>query len=179
MTQAYEACRAYWMPSPLGDIALRFDGDILTGLFFAGQKYFPSMTATPAQAGVPDHVRTAQRQVDAYFAGECHAFSIPYRLDGTLFQQFVWKALAAIPYGETVSYGAIAHRLELGPGHARAVGSATGRNPISIIVPCHRVLSETGDLTGYAGGLVRKRRLLQLERNEGDPLQTELLLEVA
>jgi len=149
--------------SPLGDITLRANAHALTGLFFSGQKYFPALNA--AWHSVPDHppLRQARDEISDFFAGTRQHFSVPLQLDGSAFQQQVWRALAEIPYGTVVSYGEIARRLGVGREHARAVGSATGRNPISIIVPCHRVLSSVGQLTGYAGGLDRKRALLTLE----------------
>ena len=101
-------------------------------------------------------------QLAAYFAGDLTEFAVDYRLRGTDFQREVWAALAEIPYGETRSYGRVAQRLGR-PGSARAVGLANGRNPIGIIVPCHRVIGAGGDLTGYGGGLHRKRALLDLE----------------
>jgi len=149
--------------SPLGDITLRANAHALTGLFFSGQKYFPTFSA--AWQSAPNHapLRQARDEISDFFAGARRHFSVPLEMDGSAFQQQVWRALADIPYGEVVSYGEIARRLGMGREHARAVGSATGRNPISIIVPCHRVLSSVGQLTGYAGGLDRKRALLALE----------------
>lgn len=149
--------------SPLGDILLRANESALTGLFFSGQKYWPTQNA--AWQNAPDHppLRQAREEIAAFFAGTRRHFTVPLHLDGSAFQQQVWRALSEIPYGTVVSYGEIARRLGAGREHARAVGSATGRNPISIIVPCHRVLSSIGQLTGYAGGLDRKRALLALE----------------
>jgi methylated-DNA-[protein]-cysteine S-methyltransferase len=108
------------------------------------------------------------RQLNEYFAGKRRDFDLPLAFHGTPFQQRVWTALREIPYGETVSYGKLAD--ELGqPSAARAVGLANGKNPISVIVPCHRVVGSTGGLTGYGGGLERKRYLLDFERG-GDAL---------
>jgi methylated-DNA-[protein]-cysteine S-methyltransferase len=153
------------MPSPLGDILLRAEDDCLSGLFFVGQKYCPALPSPPARAGAgaPPVMRRACEEIAAFFAGEKRAFEVPLKLAGSAFQQRVWQALAAIPYGTVVSYGTLAARLGFGPAHARAVGSAAGRNPVSIIIPCHRVLGGTGELTGYAGGLHRKQALLALE----------------
>lgn len=156
----------YVIPSSLGDIVLRVEDDFLTGLFFAGQKYFPSLTPTRIQGGqpgVPSIVLHAQRQITEFFSGERRVFALPVRLRGTPFQRQVWDELAAIPYGSLTSYSDIAKGLGLSAGHARAVGSAVGRNPVSVIIPCHRVVGTSGALTGYAGGLDRKAALLALE----------------
>jgi methylated-DNA-[protein]-cysteine S-methyltransferase len=154
--------------SPLGEVLLRASEDRLTGVFFAGQKYYP-LSAVPAGL-TPDGMPAARRVLDRaadelaeYFAGARQRFSVPMQMAGTAFQQSVWQALAQIPFGATVSYGALAAELGLPPTHARAIGGAVGRNPMSVIVPCHRVLGACGDLTGYAGGTDRKRALLRLE----------------
>jgi methylated-DNA-[protein]-cysteine S-methyltransferase len=107
-------------------------------------------------------LREARRQLEAYFAGESHDFSLPLAPEGTPFQRRVWKALEAIPYGETTSYGEIAAAIG-SPGSARAVGAANGAKPIPIVVPCHRVIGRDGSLTGYGGGMDRKKTLLALE----------------
>ena len=159
----------YLITSPLGDIALRAEGNALTGLFFVGQKFFPTLALEPLERGAPSVAVQAREQLAAYFAGTLQAFDLPLRLPGTAFQLRVWRALSAIPYGTVTSYGAIAARLGLGPNHARAVGSAVGRNPVSIVVPCHRVLAGGGGLAGYAGGLDRKQALLALERSARGP----------
>ena len=108
----------------------------------------------------------AARQLTAYFAGERETFDLPLAPFGTDFQQRVWTELALVGYGETVSYGQVAVRLGLKPGASRAVGLANGRNPLPVVVPCHRVIGADGTLTGYAGGLDRKRTLLDLERGQ-------------
>ncbi len=149
--------------SPLGEIVLRANDTALTGVFFRGQKYFPATTDAWRQRSEHAPLRRARVQLAGFFAGEILRFDLPLQLDGTAFQQHVWQALGRIPYGHVVSYGDIAVELGMGREHARAVGSATGRNPISIIVPCHRVLAGNGALTGYAGGLERKQALLALE----------------
>jgi len=105
----------------------------------------------------------AERQLDAYFAGELVQFDLPLELDGTDFQQRCWLALRSIPYGQTVSYGEQARRLGLGPDSARAVGAANGQNPLPIVLPCHRVIGANGSLTGFGGGLHVKRFLLEHE----------------
>ncbi len=107
-------------------------------------------------------LREAARQIDQYLAGERRAFSLPYALTGTPFQREVWEALASIPYGETITYAELARRLGR-PKAVRAVGRACGQNPLSLILPCHRVMGARGRLTGYAGGVEIKERLLQLE----------------
>ena len=124
-------------------------------------------------AGDPDRDQSAgghvARQLDRYFAGTLTEFALETAPVGTTFQRSVWRLLERIPYGETWSYGEMARRLEK-PGAARAVGRANGLNPIAIIIPCHRVIGANGTLTGYGGGLVAKRRLLDLERGFGDPV---------
>ena len=153
-------------PSPLGSIILAATGQGLAGLWFEGQRHFPR-----PREGVhrwphdPDHpvLRQAIVQLGAYFAGRQTVFDLPLDLSGgTAFQRSVWSALRDIPRGGTVRYGDISQRIGK-PAAVRAVGAAIGRNPISIIVPCHRVIGASGALTGYAGGLDRKTALLRLE----------------
>ena len=167
------------IPGPLGEIMLRAEDDALTGVFFVGQKYFPCADASAhccPIADAPRVLRETQQQLDEYFAGEREHFTLRLRPAGTAFQRSVWDQLVKIPFGEIDSYGRIAQRLGLAAGSARAVGAANGRNPISIVVPCHRVVSSAGDLTGYAGGLHRKEALLALERPRSTlPRQMELL----
>ena len=159
------------LDSPLGGIVLRIENARLTGLFFVGQKHFPARALPPddttqsaaALAALARLAVRAQGQIADYFAGLRQAFDLPLDLHGTAFELAVWLQLATIPYGAVTSYGAIARRLGLAPGYARAVGAAVGRNPLSIIIPCHRVLGASGQLTGYAGGLPRKQALLELE----------------
>ena len=148
--------------SPLGRILLVSDGSLLTGAYFSGQKYEPS--PGPGWRREPDLeiFRDASRQLREYFAGKHRQFDIPLRLQGTPFQMQVWNSLLEIPLGTTVSYGELAGRIKRKEA-VRAVGAAVGRNPVSIIVPCHRVIGSSGSLTGYAGGLERKRALLDLE----------------
>jgi methylated-DNA-[protein]-cysteine S-methyltransferase len=142
--------------TPLGAVVLTSDGTAVTGLSFAGD--------TPPPAGERDDAALAEpaRQVREYFAGERTAFDLSLRLEGTGFDREVWQAVAAIGYGETATYGELADRIGR-PGAARAVGAANGRNPIALIVPCHRVIGAAGALTGYAYGVDRKRALLELE----------------
>lgn len=150
--------------SPLGEITLASDGEAIVGLWFEGQKHFAATVSEKTTSGTSAVFDEAARWLDAYFAGHEPDETPPLRLRGTDFQKAVWIALLEIPFGETTTYGALAERLGLGRGGARAVGAAVGRNPISIMVPCHRVLGSDGSLTGYAGGVERKRKLLELER---------------
>ncbi|MER6039107.1 methylated-DNA--[protein]-cysteine S-methyltransferase [Streptomyces sp. NPDC001835] len=147
--------------SPYGPLTLVAEDGVLCGLYMAGQRHRP-----PEETfGDPDDTpfAEAREQLSAYFAGELKEFTLELRLSGTPFQRGVWDRLTRIPYGETRSYGELA--TELGnPKASRAVGLANGRNPIGIIVPCHRVIGAAGSLTGYGGGLDRKRRLLDFER---------------
>ena len=131
---------------------------------------FPGRLATPQQ-GDPAALAPAISQLDEYFAGERRAFEIPLRLKGTEFQRRVWAALREIPFGETTSYGALARRLSEETGEKfdpRAVGGAVGSTPVPIVVPCHRVIGADGSLTGYGGGLARKRALLDFESTGGN-----------
>jgi methylated-DNA-[protein]-cysteine S-methyltransferase len=161
-------------PSPIGAILLTADGERLTGLYLDEPE--PRSMASSVEVGVdaaeiedPEHRTLAQaaRQLSEYFAGERRDFALPLHFDGTPFQRQVWKALTEIPYGETWSYADLARRIG-NPKACRAVGLANGSNPISIIVPCHRVIGADGSLTGYGGGIERKRWLLAHERR-GDP----------
>ena len=152
--------------SPLGGMTLVSDGTALVGLYFDGQKYAAEgLDATRTQKNLPVF-EEARRWLDVYFSGRKPDFTPPTAPAGTAFQQSVWKILRTIPYGQTVTYGAIARRIEQNTGcrmSAQAVGGAVGRNPISILIPCHRVVGTNGSLTGYAGGLDKKERLLQWE----------------
>jgi methylated-DNA-[protein]-cysteine S-methyltransferase len=145
------------MNSPIGELLLRSDGTCLTGLFMRPQGVRVNGWTRDEAA-----LKPARQQLEAYFAGELKDFALPFQGRGTDFQQTVWKALCAIPYGETLSYGELARRIGQ-PTAARAVGLANGQNPISIIVPCHRVIGANGTLTGYGGGLPRKKWLLAHE----------------
>ena len=156
--------------SPLGGITMASDGAALTGLWFDGQKYFPE--------GLPagDHACTqaadrvfaqAAEWLDVFFSGREPDFTPPLHPEGSDFRKAVWGILLSIPRGQTLTYGEIAARIagerSLPRMSAQAVGGAVGHNPISIIIPCHRVIGSDGSLTGYAGGLERKRSLLELE----------------
>jgi methylated-DNA-[protein]-cysteine S-methyltransferase len=148
------------LDSPVGELLLIGDGERLRGLHFQRGRRPVAVGAGWRRAERP--FAAARRQLDEYFAGERSAFELPLDGAGTPFQRRVWAALAAIPYGETVSYGELARRIGR-PAAVRAVGMANGRNPISIVVPCHRVIGADGALTGYGGGVERKRYLLELE----------------
>jgi len=147
--------------SPLGPLLLAATERGLCGLYFEQHKYFKGAGGWLREDRHP-HLRNAALQLDAYFARERHTFDIALDTVGTPFQQAVWRALQELSFGTTVSYRAIAQRIG-NPGAIRAAGTAIGRNPLSIIVPCHRVLGATGALSGYAGGVERKRYLLALE----------------
>lgn len=164
------------IPSPLGAILLRAEDDALTGLYFDGQKYFPASASDASSDKPPRVLEETAQQVAEYFAGERQGFTVRLGMAGSTFQQQVWRALVQIPFGEIESYGKLAQRLGLPIGSARAVGAANGRNPVAIIVPCHRVIGSTGELTGYAGGVHRKAALLALERPaRSTPHQLDLM----
>lgn len=152
------------LPSPIGDLTLVGDGESLTALYI-GAKH---RHAPPVGAGWvrdDDAFDEPRRQLGEYFAGRRREFDLPLAPTGTKFQLAVWAALLEIPYGETTSYGSIAAGLGH-PNGSRAVGAANGRNPISIVVPCHRVIGAGGALVGYGGGLPTKRVLLDLEQRD-------------
>ena len=158
------------VPSPVGNLLLTSNGSAVTGLWLEGQKYYARTVQEPTRENPDDPaLRQAQAWLAAYFAGELPLPPLP-PLDpaGTPFQRRVWKLLQAIPYGSTTTYGTLARKLGLSPASARAVGSTVGHNPISILIPCHRVLGADGRLTGYAGGLERKRFLLELEQRAAE-----------
>ncbi len=148
--------------TPLGRVRLTRDGDALSGLHFDGQKYHPGDVPGVLRDDDDPLLQAAARQLAEYVQGTRRAFELPLRPRGTPFQQRVWAGLLAIPYGCTLSYRALAVRIGA-PAAVRAVGAAVGRNPLSVVVPCHRMLGSGGALTGYAGGLERKRALLALE----------------
>jgi methylated-DNA-[protein]-cysteine S-methyltransferase len=145
------------METPIGRLVLESDGDVLIGI------WLPSGTKFAAGDGhdAPPVLKDTVTQLEEYFAGERTQFDVPMELDGTTFQKEVWGELSRIPYGETISYGELARRVGR-PKGPRAVGQANGRNPIPIIVPCHRVLASNG-IGGYGGGLPMKRSLLAVE----------------
>jgi methylated-DNA-[protein]-cysteine S-methyltransferase len=149
--------------SPVGPLTLISDGKALTHCEFENPRY----PYEPAPRGEDKILANARRQLDSYFAGKLKAFDLPLAPQGTEFQRRVWDALLKIPYGVTRSYGQQAAAIH-SPKAVRAVGLANGRNPIAIIIPCHRVIGSNGSLTGYGGGMERKRLLLDLE--QGAPL---------
>ena len=154
--------------SPLGDILLAADEAGLTGLWFEGQKYFARSLDREHEEKDTPLLETARRWLDVYFSGKEPDFTVPLHFTGTAFQKEVWEILCTIPYGHTMTYGEIAGQFAAKRGlphmSAQAVGGAVGRNAISILVPCHRVVGTNGSLTGYAGGIDKKIKLLQLEK---------------
>jgi methylated-DNA-[protein]-cysteine S-methyltransferase len=150
-----------YFASPIGRLLLTSDGAALTGLYMEPSRKAQS-TDGWAQDGTVAPLAAAVRQLSEYFAGSRREFDVPLRMQGTPFQQRVWRELTKIPHGETWSYGQLAKRIG-NPSASRAVGLANGRNPIAVIVPCHRVIGADGTLTGYGGGLERKRWLLAHE----------------
>tara|TARA_R110002110_G_scaffold303525_2_gene517651 strand:+ start:18446 stop:18943 length:498 start_codon:yes stop_codon:yes gene_type:complete len=150
------------MATPVGVLRLVVDGDYLVRIEFgAGESGQPGNKATAAAASRA-LLKECERQLQEYFEGHLRQFDLPLRAAGTAFQQEVWDALRTIPYGEVCSYGDIARAIQR-PRAVRAVGAANGRNPLPIVVPCHRVIGSNGSLTGFAGGLAMKTQLLQLE----------------
>jgi methylated-DNA-[protein]-cysteine S-methyltransferase len=155
------------MPSPVGELLLTAEDAGLTRVYFEWHARAERIgVAWRPAAGIigdaADALAEARRQLDAYFVGAITAFTLPLAASGTPFQQRVWAALREIPFGETISYAAIARRIGASDA-VRAVGAANGRNPLSIVVPCHRVIGADGSLTGFGGGIERKRWLLQHE----------------
>lgn len=158
----------YHYSSPLGNITLASNGKALTGLWFDGQKHFPhNLISESLEAELPIFTQTC-KWLDTYFTGKQPGFTPPINLQTTPFRKAVYDILFTIPYGQTVTYGEIAHILAERKGiehmSAQAVGGAVGHNPIGIIIPCHRVVGSDGSLTGYAGGLERKKWLLRHEK---------------
>lgn len=147
------------LPSPIGELTVTADADGITGLYMEGDAH--ALASAPSTDN--PLLAKARDQLDAYFAGRLTEFDLPLSLKGTPFQQRVWSRLQTIPFGRTTSYGALAATLGQ-PTAMRAVGLANGRNPVSIIVPCHRVIGADGSLTGYGGGIERKRWLLAHEQ---------------
>ena len=152
------------MDSPIGELRIVERGSAVTAIDF-----MPSLAESGRPLGARDDAHPvlseAVRQLTAYFAGDLTEFDLPLALEGSDFQLRVWKELQLIGYGHTASYGEIAQRLGMTNAASRAVGLANGRNPIPIVVPCHRVIGADGTLTGYAGGLARKQTLLELEQD--------------
>ena len=154
--------------SPIGELTLVATGGVLSGVYLEKHRHLPDpATFGPrVAAGSEAALAAAAEQLEEYFAGQRTGFTLRTRAVGTDFQRRVWDALAAIPYGQTWTYARLAEAAGA-RGAVRAVGAANGRNPLTIVVPCHRVVGSDGDLTGFAGGLARKRFLLDLERAGG------------
>ena len=150
------------LPSPIDDLLLVSDGQALIGLYTNVHRYGPAVSSSWTRDDALPILADARRQLGAYFSGELKEFRLLLSMAGTEFQTMVWNGLQEIPYGKTISYGEFARRLGV-PNASRAVGLANGKNPISIVVPCHRVIGANGKLVGYGGGLPRKQALLELE----------------
>jgi methylated-DNA-[protein]-cysteine S-methyltransferase len=165
-----------YVDSPIGRLMLTSDGTALTGLYMNLYRNkpakLPDLNGDWVQNPTIDPFSSAARQLKEYFAGFRREFNLPLRMQGTEFQQRVWRELTKIPFGETRSYGQLAKRLN-NPNGSRAVGLANGRNPIAIIIPCHRVIGADGSLTGFGGGIDRKEWLLT---HEGQPVTGNLPL---
>ena len=147
--------------SPQGTMLITATPKGLAGVYFKGQKHFPEKREWRREPRHPV-LRLARRELAEYFAGKRKRFEVALDPQGTVFQRSIWKAISKVGFGKTLTYGNLARRAGF-PGSARAAGAATGRNPLGIIVPCHRIVGSNGSLTGYAGGLNRKRALLALE----------------
>ncbi|MEU5897617.1 methylated-DNA--[protein]-cysteine S-methyltransferase [Streptomyces venezuelae] len=157
--------------SPYGPLTLVATDGVLSGLYMTEQRHRPPEETFGDRDPAP--FGEAISQLEAYFAGELTEFDVPLRLDGTPFQRLVWDELRRIPYGMTRTYGELAEALGK-PNASRAVGLANGKNPIGVIVPCHRVIGANGSLTGYGGGLDRKQRLLAFEGGTGGAAEDAL-----
>jgi len=152
-----------YLDTRFGRVLVAGDGDRLQWLSFTTGRQKATSLSEWTEDNRNTLLRETGRELEAYFAGKRERFDLPLAPQGTAFQKRVWKKLVSITYGKTVSYSELARRIGR-PDAFRAVGAANGQNPISVIIPCHRVLGKNGDLTGYGGGLDRKRRLLELER---------------
>jgi len=148
--------------TPLGTVVAIAAGGVLTGLHFEGARHAPPIAPEWREDPRASPLRECGEQLADYFAGRRQCFDLPVAPRGTPFQERVWREIAKVPFGDTISYAELAARAGA-PGSARAAGAATGRNPLAIVVPCHRIVATGGSLTGYAGGLERKERLLTLE----------------
>jgi methylated-DNA-[protein]-cysteine S-methyltransferase len=155
--------------SPHGQMLLVAVSEGVTGVYFEGQKYHPRIDPQWRRDAHHAPLRDAKRELAEYFGGERRRFETALAPEGTPFQQSVWRAISTVDFGETITYGELARRAGC-PGSGRAAGAATGRNPLTILVPCHRIVGSNGSLTGYAGGLERKRALLALESGIPDLL---------
>ena len=148
--------------SPCGRMLLVAEGEALCGAYFIGQKHFREIDGDWRRDPRAAPLVQARRELDEYFAGKRRTFDVALAAEGTPFQRAVWLAIAGVGFGQTISYAELARRAGR-PGSARAAGAATGRNPIGVIVPCHRIVGADGSLTGYAGGMDKKVALLALE----------------
>ena len=148
--------------TPLGTLFATAAGGALTGLYYEGGRHAPEISSAWEEDGAAAPLAACARQVGDYLDGKRKDFDLPLAPRGSEFQRRVWIEIARIPYGQTLTYAELARRAGA-PGAARAAGAATGRNPLSIIVPCHRVVGTDGSLTGYAGGIERKTKLLEIE----------------
>ena len=167
MNEIVRWCR---IETPLGTVRIVARGEAIAGIWFDGQKYDAVPDAAWHESPNDPLLRDAARQLREYFAGRRERFDLALAPQGTAFQKSVWREIAKVPAGRTASYGDLARRIGR-PSAARAVGAAVGRNPLSVAVPCHRIVGSDGSLTGYAGGLDRKRALLALECVEVDAAQ--------
>jgi methylated-DNA-[protein]-cysteine S-methyltransferase len=150
------------IPTSIGKVYATLRGDALSGIYFDGGRHAPAIDSAWREDSSAAPFRELASQLEAYLEGKRRAFVLPLAAAGTSFQRRVWEEIARIPFGATLTYAELAARAGA-PGAVRAAGAATGRNPLSIVVPCHRVIGSDGTLTGYAGGIERKRRLLELE----------------
>ncbi len=150
------------LKTPLGTLIAIAAGGVVTGLHFDGGRHAPAIAPEWREDPYASPLRECAEQLADYFTGKRQCFDLPVAPRGTPFQQRVWREIAKVPYGATITYAELALRAGA-PGSARAAGAATGRNPLAIVVPCHRIVGSSGALTGYAGGLPRKEKLLALE----------------
>ena len=153
------------LKTPLGDVTLVANETELTGLYFVNHRHMPEARDGWTLNKKHPVLQKAEKELTEYFAGKRDSFSVPVNLGGTAFQKRIWKEIAAIPFGKTISYSELAKKAGW-PKAVRAAGAATGRNPVSVIVPCHRVMGKNNSMTGYGGGLERKQQLLALENVE-------------
>ena len=168
-TGDYKMDYVYRYDSPVGKMTMASDGTALTGLWFKGQKYFAGTLSEPYEEKLLPVFEDTISWLDTYFGGEIPDFTPELNLQSTPFRKAVWDILLTIPYGQIITYGEIAEILAQHTGKkmsAQAVGGAVGHNSVSIIIPCHRVVGADGSMTGYAGGIVRKKFLLELEGNK-------------
>ncbi len=152
--------------TPIGQLLLLSDNQFLTGLYVTGQKYLPTIDASWQHKPEAEIFKTAEKQLLEYCNGQRTNLTIPYRFaTGTLFQQQIWSSIANVPFGKTISYQELSLAAGRSAHSVRAVAAATGRNPLLLIIPCHRIIGSDGSLTGFAAGLDCKKTLLSLERN--------------